>query len=89
VSNSQVTALIVRTGAGSSVSDYRINLRAKLAGSYWVRLARPCILDERTRGNLAKVSDLAGEMDASSWVVAVHEIRSIDPSIIEEQPYLF
>ena len=56
VSNSQVTALIVRTGDESPVSDYRINLRAKLTGSYWVKLGRPCMLGEAARRTLSAVA---------------------------------
>jgi hypothetical protein len=89
VSNSQVTALIVRTADESPVSDYRINLRAKLTGSYWVRLARPSILDEAAWRTLAKISKLAGEMGTDAWLEAVSEIRGGDPLTIEEQPYLF
>jgi hypothetical protein len=89
VSNSQVTALIVRTGADSPVSTYRINLRAKLAGSYWVRLARPCILDEKARRDLASVSERSGEEAPDEWIGAISRLRSFDRSVIEEQPNLF
>jgi hypothetical protein len=89
VGNSQVTALVVRTRAESPVSDYRINLRAKLVGSYWVRLARPCILGEAARKALITASARAGEMDSGDWIRMVSEIRFMAPSSIEEQLYLF
>jgi hypothetical protein len=89
VSNSQVTALIVRTGAESSVSAYRINLRAKLAGSYWVKLGRPCILNEKARRDLAKASESAGEMTIEAWAGMISEIKAFNPATMEEQSYLF
>jgi hypothetical protein len=89
VGNSQVTALVVRTRAESPVSDYRINLRAKLAGGYWVRLARPCVLGEEARAALVTASARAGEIGSGEWVRAVSEIRLIARSSIEEQYYLF
>jgi hypothetical protein len=89
VGSSQVTALVVRTGAESSVSDYRINLRAKLAGGYWVRLARPCVLGQAARAALAVASARAGEMDNGEWIEMVSEVRSIDPSSIGRQLRLF
>ncbi len=47
VGSCQVTALVVRTHDESPVSNYRINLRAKLAGGYWVRLADRAFLGKR------------------------------------------
>lgn len=89
VSSSQVTALIARTGEESLVSDYRINLRAKLSGSYWVRLGRPCILGDKSRVDLARASEHAEELDVKAWISTVSGIRSIDTAAIEEQSYLF
>jgi hypothetical protein len=89
VGSSQVTALVFRTRAESPVSDYRINFRAKLAGSYWVRLARPCVLGHATRAALAAASARAGEMDSGEWIETVSGIRFIDPSSIERQLNLF
>jgi hypothetical protein len=89
VGSSQVTALVVRTRAESAVSDYRINFRAKLAGSYWVRLARPCILGDAARAALAAASARASEMDSSEWIAMVYEICFIDQSSIENQLNLF
>ncbi len=89
VSSSQVTALIVRTGDESPAADYRVNLRAKLFGSYWVRLARPCILGEIGRRALKAAAARANRISAEEWIGIVSDIRSIAPSAIEEQPYLF
>jgi hypothetical protein len=89
IGSSQVTALVVRIGAESSVSAYRINLRAKLTGSYWVRLARPCVLGEATRAALAVASARSSEMDKGEWIEMVSEIRSTDPSSMERQLKLF
>jgi hypothetical protein len=89
VSNSQVTALIVRTGSESRVSNYRINLHAKLSGSYWVKLARPCILDEKARRDLAKISESVSEMTIGDWTAMISAIKAFNPATMEEQSYLF
>jgi len=89
VGNSQVTALVVRTRAESPVSDYRINLRARLTGSYWVRLARPCIVGEEALTAIISASARAEAIDGGDWIGMVSEIRFIAPSAIEEQPFLF
>ncbi len=89
VGNSQVTALVVRTRAESPVSGYRINLRAKLAGGYWVRLAKPCLLGEAARAAIVTVSARAREIDSEEWVRVVSEIRFIAQSPIEGQLSLF
>jgi hypothetical protein len=89
VSNSQVTALVVRRGVESPVSDYRINFRAKFTSSYWVKLARPCILGESARMALTTATARAGEMDGSDWIGMVTSIRCVAPPNIEEQSYLF
>ena len=89
VGNSQVTALVVRTRAESPVSAYRIHLKAKLAGGYWVRLARPCILGEAAGAALVKISDRAGEIDSDEWIKVASEIRFVAPSLIVGQRSLF
>lgn len=89
VGSSQVTALVVRTRAESPVSDYWINFRAKLAGSYWVRLARPCVLAQASRASLAAASARAGEMDIGEWIEIVSKIRFVDPSSIESKLSFF
>lgn len=87
VSSSQVTALVVRSCGESQESSYRINLRAKLTGDYWVRLGRPYILDESDREALVTASARAREMDSEEWIGLISDFNA--PSAIEEQQFLF
>lgn len=89
VSHSQVTALLVRMGVESSETDYRINLRAKLAGSYWVRLARPCVLWDQARTTLRNSYTRLEQMEVAEWVAMISEIKSIAWEMSEQQTYLF
>ena len=89
VGNSQVTALVVRVREESPVSDYRINLRAKLVGGYWVRLSRPCVLGAEARAALAAASARAGAVDDGEWIRLVSELRPDLPSPLSEQLSLF
>jgi hypothetical protein len=89
VGSSQVTALIIRTRPESPVSDYRINFRAKLTGTYWVKLGRPCLIAAEARADITSASARATEMDRREWNRLVSEIRSIGPFSIEAQPGLF
>ena len=89
VSHSQVTALVVRTHTESNESDYRINLRARLAGSYWVKLGRPCALGQAARAALALASARAKELDGNDWIEMVSNITSTAPSGVPGQVYLF
>jgi hypothetical protein len=41
IGNSQVTALLRRSGDGSGGAEYEVNLSAWLVGGYWVRLTDP------------------------------------------------
>lgn len=75
VGNSQVTALVVRTRSESLLSGYRVNLRAKLAGGYWVKLGRPCILGDKARAALLSACTHAGEIDCADWIRVVSKIR--------------
>lgn len=89
IGSSQVTALVVRTRAESTVSDYRVNFRAKLTGSYWVRLSRPCVLGETSWMALGAATARASEIEIGEWVELVSKIRSIRQSSIERQLDLF
>ncbi len=84
VGASQVTALLQRTGPGSS-SDYSANLTAMLVGSYWVRLTDPVLADAE---EIAKTSDVTAPQE---WLAAVAKIR-LGPRVTETpalQPTLF
>lgn len=89
IGSSQVTALAVRTRDESPVSPYRINLRAKLAGSYWVRLCRPRPLKGGALATLAEVSSRAGELTTDEWTRAVAGLRGGPAAAVERQLSLF
>jgi hypothetical protein len=86
VSSSQVTALVARITAESRVSDYRINLRARLAGSYWVRLGRPSVLRSDVCAALMTASAGARDMNCDDWFRMVADIRRIAASTVKSQP---
>lgn len=86
IGSSQVTALVRRTAPEVSDAAYRINLRARLAGSYWVRLANPSILSSEAR---AKVHSLESEVPAGDkWTDLVSDIRSGAPLVEADVPQL-
>lgn len=70
VGASQVTALLHKTGEPQS-GEYEVNMRAKLTGSYWVKLTRPV---EVSSSSLERVA--AEATGPSSWLSLVHDIRS-------------
>jgi hypothetical protein len=73
VGASQVTALVRRVRVGSSTGGYRINMRAKLAGSYWVKLTTPTPL------STARRHLLVSEIDPTNWRRFVTELRHERP----------
>lgn len=69
---SQVTALLSRDNSASlSTAQYEINLKAKLAGSYWVRLTDPLPLSE----SQITLYNKADETNASDWIELVSDLR--------------
>lgn len=75
VGPSQVTALVTRTHEGSVKSDYRINFRAKLTGSYWVRLGKPLALGSEVVAAYVAAFSRAAEMRRDEWIHLVSSIR--------------
>ena len=60
VGASQVTAMLRRVGDTMGIAGYRVNLRAVLAKSYWVKLGSPLKVPKRKQGELLEVlEDLA------------------------------
>lgn len=89
IGSSQVTALILRTCDEAPVSGYRINMRAKLAGSFWVRLGRPQSLKASALKTLADISSCAAEMATEEWTEAVAGLRCDSKVAIQSQLSLF
>lgn len=80
VGASQVTALLRRIGQPSKGSQYRVNLRASLTGSLWVRLTDPLELSAE-KVDALRCESPAGE---DEWVSFVTHLRS-GPSAVAAQ----
>lgn len=75
VGASQVTALLKRCRpSDSGATDYAVNLRASLTGSYWVKLTDPVELGAAAIAELSNASTV----DLASWRDLVAKIRRID-----------
>lgn len=88
VSPSQVTALVLRTTKESPESDYRINLRARLVGSYWVRLGQPTLLPKNARGALTAAFARVESLSNAEWIKVVSDIRQPAKSNMKSQSIL-
>lgn len=89
IGSSQVTALVRRIEPEASEAAYRINLRARLTDSYWVRLAGASTLSAEAR---LKVQALESRVPVGDkWIDLVSDIRSGTPltGSYVEQPSLF
>ena len=84
VGASQVTALVSRTSNESHETEYRVNLRAKLALSYWVRLCQPCVLQLDST-----FDSLIGAIEEHEWIELVSEIRRKAKPEMKRQDMLF
>lgn len=89
IGSSQVTALVRRVAPEASDAAYRINLRSKLTGSYWVRLAGASTLTAEARAKVHALESRVPEGD--EWIELVSEIRSgaVLPGSYVAQPSLF
>jgi hypothetical protein len=76
VSSSQVTALLLQVSEERLSSGYRINFRARLTGSYWVRLTDPCPVGQWGRAALSRCRG----MTELEWLDLVTRIRSDSPT---------
>jgi hypothetical protein len=72
---SQVTALLRRVSAEGTRTDYRVNLRAKLVESYWVKLGDPLVLSAAKRSLLDRRTSEIGSLRATDWLDLVSELR--------------
>jgi len=70
---SQVTALVERYRPEQAPGTYRINLRARLSGAYWVKLGSPLILAPSA---LDKIQSAHGSpLTTQDWVSLISSIR--------------
>jgi hypothetical protein len=84
VGASQVTALLKRDGKGVADEKYRVNLRARLVDSYWVRLIDPVLLSTETLSVLAR--DL--RHICSDWIEFAQSLRAPPSSPNEDSQAL-
>lgn len=75
---SQVTALLKPCAVETAVSDYRINMRAVLTGSYWVKLADPVLIDGSKRALWERRMFSLPPADVATWRDFVSELREGD-----------
>jgi hypothetical protein len=72
---SQVTALLRRTGKEAKDGDYRINLKAKMFGSYWAKLTDPILMSSEKQKCLSRLNT-AASLTLSEWADFVQYVRA-------------
>lgn len=77
IAPSQVTALAVRIGNEETDRGYRINMRAKLTGSYWVKLGSPKLLSAKEREHLNSAGSASCVTSIDDWRETVSIVRPI------------
>jgi hypothetical protein len=75
VGSSQVTALVRCTGQMQSDAQYRINLKASLYGSYWVKLVDPIPMDLAKQRLLALFGLSKHTVSTAQWLGLVSQLR--------------
>jgi hypothetical protein len=75
VGSSQVTALVRCTGQMQSDAQYRINLKATLYGSYWVKLVDPIPMNLTKQRLLALFSSSEHTVSTARWLDLVSRLR--------------
>lgn len=75
VGASQVTALLRRVSSEVACGGYRINLKASLAKSFWVKLGNPLELASRRRSELEELLQSVRQMSVSDWARLVLAMR--------------
>lgn len=70
---SQVTALVQRFRPEQRPAAYRVNLRARLAGAYWVKLGSPVLLSSFAREQLQAV--VTNTSNQRGWLALARSLR--------------
>jgi uncharacterized protein (DUF1697 family) len=90
---SQVTALLRRTAQERSDStSYRINLKAKMFGSYWAKLTDPIPMDIDKQQALSCFAANRSSATVDGWADLVQQLRDNDKATVvdgERQMNLF
>jgi hypothetical protein len=89
VGSSQVTALLRRVSGEAPTTAYKVNLRAKLAQGYWVRLGDAIDLTADRRSMLERVLANLASVTPGEWLRIVSGLRSGPSNASELQPRLF
>jgi hypothetical protein len=79
---SQVTALLRRITVENSEGSYRINLKAKMSGSYWAKLFDPIPLDLEKQRSLSLFMSNIDRATDESWTDLVQQLRDNDNTTI-------
>lgn len=88
VGASQVTALLRLTDPRAcGDASYRANVRAKLTGGYWVRLANPVRLESTEAKAVIEQLEDVSQMSESDWLKLITDLRH-RPSV-QSQSTLF
>lgn len=79
---SQVTALLRRIGSeDAEKASYRVNLKARMIGSYWAKLADPIQMDSAKREALTSFVASGESATSESWTALVRRLRDHDMPI--------
>ncbi|XXX76348.1 hypothetical protein WMF30_52740 [Sorangium sp. So ce134] len=84
---SQVTALLKRDTSDGTTPEYHINMRAKLTGSYWVKLADPAAISGAKRMLWERHLSSVGRLDLESWRTIVNELREGETAVSAPMRY--
>lgn len=84
VGASQVTALVERHSRERSTTGYRVNLRAQMTGSFWVRLGSPVTLSIGSRERLDNAAKLV--RSAEEWIALVEDLKAgAEPLVVYDR----
>lgn len=89
IGSSQVTALVKRMRENAKRSDYRINFKAKLHCSYWVRLGRPCIITGEGLALIRSTDIHPDTMSDEEWIEVTSYLRGISRPPTNTRKQLF
>jgi hypothetical protein len=79
IGHSQVTALLRRTTPEvPDRASYRVNLKARLFGSYWAKLTDPIPMDSDKQRALSLFAANQGGETSESWTDLVQQLRDND-----------
>jgi len=82
---SQVTALLRRVvSEDPDRASYRVNLKAKMVGSYWAKLADPIQMDSKKREALTSFVATEESATSENLTALVQRLREDDMQVSQE-----